>query len=110
MALSALAANSLKGKVEGVRMCWVCKRLENVIAGWNEEREFQEQTSGDDYHRGLSKGLSECVQDLSEALAALRRKGICEKFPEMEGSLDDRQRWDILNDILKLRDEDRNQE
>lgn len=91
-------------------MCRVCKRLENVIAGWKEEREFQEQTSGDEYHRGLSRGFSECVQDLSEALAALRQKGMCEKIPEIEGSLDDQQRWDILNDILKLRDEDINQE
>jgi len=42
-------------------MCWVCERLENLIASWNEEREFQEQTSSEDYHRGLSKGFSECV-------------------------------------------------
>jgi hypothetical protein len=39
-------------------MCWVCDRLENLIAGWNEEREFQEQTSSDDYHQGLSKGFT----------------------------------------------------
>jgi hypothetical protein len=42
-------------------MCWVCERLENLIVGWNEERNFQEQTSSDDFHRGLSKGFSECV-------------------------------------------------
>jgi len=53
-------------------MCWVCDRIENLIAGWNEEREFQEQTSSDDYHRGLSKGFSECVKDLSEAVASMR--------------------------------------
>jgi hypothetical protein len=46
-------------------MCWVCERLENLIAGWNEEREFKEQTSRDDYHRGLSKGFSDCIKDLS---------------------------------------------
>ena len=37
-------------------------------------------------------------------------KGLCGKFPEYDGPFDDKQRWDILNDILKLRDEDRNQE
>jgi hypothetical protein len=42
-------------------MCWVCDRLENLIVGWNEEREFQEQTSSDDYHQGLSKDFTECV-------------------------------------------------
>jgi len=52
-------------------MCWVCERLENLISGWNEEREFQEKTSSDRYHRGLSKGFSECVKDLSEAVADL---------------------------------------
>jgi len=91
-------------------MCWVCDRLENLIAGWNEEREFQEKTSSDKYHRGLSKGYSECVKDLSEAVASMRLKGLCEKLPEYEGSINDKQRWDILNDILKLRDEDSNQE
>jgi len=91
-------------------MCWVCERLKNLIASWNEEREFQDQISSDDYHRGLSKGFSDCAKDLSEALESLRPKGLCEKFPEYEGSLDDQQRWDILNDILKLRDENGNQE
>jgi len=91
-------------------MCWVCERLENLIAGWNEEREFQEKTNSDQYHRGLSKGYSECVKDLSEAVASMRLKGLCEKLPEYEGSINDKQRWDILNDILKLRDEDSNQE
>jgi hypothetical protein len=91
-------------------MCWVCDRLENLIAGWNEERDFQEQTSRDDYHRGLSKGFSECVKDLSETVASMRLKGLCGKFPEYDGPFDGKQRWDILNDILKLRDEDSNQE
>ena len=40
----------------------------------------------------------------------MRLKGLCEKLPECEGSIDDKQRWDILNDILNLRDEDSNQE
>jgi len=40
----------------------------------------------------------------------MRLKGICEKFPVYEGSLDEKQRLDILNDLLKLRDEDSNQE
>ena len=91
-------------------MCWVCDRLENLIADWNEERDFQEQTSRDDFHRGLSKGFSECVKDLSEAVASMRLKGLCEKFSEYDGPFDGKQRWDILNDILKLRDEDSNQE
>jgi len=91
-------------------MCWVCEHLENLVAGWNEEREFQEQTSSDDYHCGLSKGFSECVKDLSEAVASMRLKGICDKFPEYDRVLDDKQRLDILNDLLKLRDEDSNQE
>jgi len=91
-------------------MCWVCERLEHLITSWNEEREFQEQTSSDDYHRGLSKGFSECVQALSEAVASMRLKGICEKFPEYERVLNDKQRLDILEDLLKLRDEDTNQE
>jgi hypothetical protein len=69
-------ANSTR-QVEGNQMCWVCERLENLIAGWNEEREFQEQTNSDDYHRGLSKGFSECVKDLSEAVASMRLKGLC---------------------------------
>ena len=91
-------------------MCWVCERLKNLTASWNEEREFQEQTSSDDYHRGLSKGFSECVNDLSGVIESMRLKGICEKFPVYEGSLDEKQRLDILNDLLKLRDEDSNQE
>ena len=91
-------------------MCWICKRLENLITVWNEEREFQEQTSSDDYHRGLSKGFSECVKDLSDAVAAMKAKGVCDKFPEYEKSLDDKQRLDILNDLLQLGDEDSNQE
>jgi len=36
-------------------------------------------------------------------------KRICEKFPEHERSLDDKQRLDILNDVLKLGDEDSDQ-
>jgi hypothetical protein len=91
-------------------MCWVCDRLENLIADWNQERDFQEQTSRDDFHRGLSKGFSECVKDLSEAVASMRLKGLCEKFSEYDGPFNGKQRWDILNDILKLRDEDSNQE
>jgi hypothetical protein len=91
-------------------MCWVCDRLENLIAGWNEEREFQEQTGSDDYHRGMSRGFSECVKALSEAVASMRLKGLCQKLPDYESSINDNQRWDILNDILKLRDEDSNQE
>ena len=91
-------------------MCWVCERLENLITSWNEEREFQEQTSSDDYHTGLSKGFSECVEDLSEAVASMRLKGICEKFPVYERVLNDQQRLNILDDLLKLRDEDSNQE
>ena len=91
-------------------MCWVCEGLEKLIESWNEEREFQEQTSSNDYHRGLSKGFSECVRDLTEAVVSMRLKGICEKFPEYEGPLDDKQRLDILNDLLKLGDEDSNQE
>ena len=71
-------------------MCWVCERLENLIAGWNEERNFQEQTSSDDFHRGLSKGFSECVKDLSEAVASLRLKGMCEKLPEYDGCIDEK--------------------
>jgi phage portal protein BeeE len=90
-------------------MCWVCERLENLIAGWNEEQEFQKQTSSDDYHRGLSKGFSECVRDLSEAVASMRLKRVCEKFSVLERSLDDNQRLDILNDVLKLGVEDSNQ-
>jgi hypothetical protein len=90
-------------------MCWVCKRLETLVAGWNEESEFQGQTSTD-HHRGMSKGFHECARDLSEVIAALRLKGICEKFPEYEGTLSDKQRWDLLDDILKLRDEDKSQE
>jgi len=58
----------------------------------------------------LSKGFSECVKDLSEAVASMRLKGLCEKFSEYDGPFDGKQRWDILNDILKLRDEDSNQE
>jgi hypothetical protein len=91
-------------------MCWVCERLENLIAGWNEEREFQEKTSSDRYHRGLSKGFSECVKDLSEALASMRLKGLCGNVPEYKGAINDKQRLDILNDILKLSDEGSNQE
>lgn len=90
-------------------MCWICKRLEMLAAGWNEEGEFQGQASSD-FHRGLSKGFHECAKDLSEAAASLRAKGLCEKFPEHEGGLSDKQRWDMLDDILKLRDEDGSQE
>ena len=90
-------------------MCWICERLENLMVVWNEEREFQEQTSSDDYHRGLSKGFSECVRDLAEAIASMRLKGICEKFPEHGRPLDDQQGLDILNDVLKLGDEDSTQ-
>ena len=91
-------------------MCWVCERLENSIAGWKEEQDFQEQTSSDDYHRGLSNGFSECAKNLLETVASMRLKGVCEKFQEYDGPFDGKQRWDILNDILKLRDEDSNQE
>ena len=66
-------------------MCWVCDRLENLIAGWNEEQNFQQQTSSDDYHRGLSKGFSECVKDLSGTIASMRLKGLCEKLREYDG-------------------------
>ena len=90
-------------------MCWVCKRLEVLVAGWNEESEFQGQT-GTDHHRGLSKGFHECARELSEVIAALRLKGVCEKFPEHESTLSDQQRWDLLDDILKLKDEDGSQE
>ena len=91
-------------------MCWVCDRLENLIAGWNEEREFQEKTSSDRYHRGLSKGFSECVKDLSETVASMRLKGLCGKVPEYESAINDKQRLDILDDLLKLGDENNNQE
>ena len=91
-------------------MCWVCERLENLITSWNEEQEFQEQTSSDDYHRGLLKGFSECVMDLSDALSSMRMKGVCEKFIRHESSLDDEERLQILNDLLKLRDENGRQE
>jgi hypothetical protein len=91
-------------------MCWVCERLENLIAGWNEEQEFQEKTSSDRYHRGLSKGFSECVKDLSEAVASMRLNGLCGKAPEREGAINDKQRWDILDDILELGDDDSNLE
>ena len=74
-------------------MCWVCEHLENLIAGWNEEREFQEQTSSDDYHRGMSKGFSECVKELSAAVASLRLKGLCQKFLEYDGPFDRKQRF-----------------
>jgi len=90
-------------------MCWICERLENLITVWNEEREFQEQTSSDDYHRGLSKGFSECVKHLSDAVASMKLKGVCDKFPEYERPFDDKQRLDILNVLLKLEDEDGNQ-
>lgn len=83
-----------------------CERLENLIAGWSEEREFQEKTSGDDYHRGLCMGFSECVKDLSEVVASMRLKGLCEKLPESIRSLDDKPQWDFLDDILKPRDEE----
>ena len=89
-------------------MCWVCARLENLIASWNEERKFQEQASRDNYHRGLYKGFSECVKDLSEAVASMRLKGLCDKLPEHVNSLDDKQRYEILDDILKPGDEDEN--
>ena len=89
-------------------MCWICERLENLITVWNEEREFQEQTSGDDYHRGLSKGFSECVRDLTETVASMRLKGLCDKLPEPPIPLSDNQLSDILNDLL--RDADISQE
>ena len=91
-------------------MCWVCDRLENLIVGWNEEREFQEKTSSDRYHRWLSKGFSECIKALSDALASMKLKGLCGKVPEPEGSINDKQRLDILDDLLKLGDENTNQE
>jgi hypothetical protein len=89
-------------------MCWVCKRLESLIAGWDEERTFQEQVSNNDYQRGLSKGFQECVRDLSEAVASMRLKGLCDKLPEPPVPLSDNQLSDILNDLL--RDADINQE
>jgi len=52
--------------------------------------DFQKQTSRDDFHRGLSKGFSECVKDLSEAVASMRLKGLCEKLPEYDGSIDEK--------------------
>ena len=76
-------------------MCWVCERLENLIASWNEERNFQEQTRSNEYHRGLSKGFSECVKDLSGAVEPMRLKGLCGKFPEYDGPFDGKQRWDM---------------
>jgi hypothetical protein len=59
---------------------------------------------------GMFKGFSECVKDLSGAIASMRLKGLCGKFPEYDGLFDWKQRWNILNEILKLRDEDSNQE
>jgi hypothetical protein len=58
----------------------------------------------------LPKGFPECVKDLSEAVASTRLKGLFEKLSEYDGSIDEKQGWDVLNDILKLRDEDINQE
>jgi hypothetical protein len=89
-------------------MCWVCERLQSLIAGWDEERIFQEQDSRNDYHRGLSKGFQECGRDLSEALASMRLKGLCHNLPESPTPLSERQRSDILNDLLM--DADLNQE
>jgi hypothetical protein len=89
-------------------MCWVCARLENLIAGWDEERTFQEQASYNDYQRGMSKGFQECARDLSEAVIAMRLKGLCNKLPESPIPLSDNQLSDILNDLL--RDADINQE
>jgi hypothetical protein len=43
-------------------------------------------------------------------VASTRLKGLFEKLPEYDGSIDEKQGWDVLNDILKLRDEDSNQE
>jgi hypothetical protein len=89
-------------------MCWVCGRLESLIAGWDEERIFQEQAGNNDYQRGLSKGFHECLRDLSEVVASMRLKGLCDKLPESPIPLNDNQRSDILNDLL--RDADINQE
>jgi hypothetical protein len=86
-------------------MCWVCERLENLITAWNEELELQKQTSSDEYHRGVSKGLSECVKDLFDAVESIRRKGVCGKLTEPETSIDDEERLEILKDLLKLGDE-----
>jgi hypothetical protein len=80
-----------------------------LAASWNEEGEFQGQ-AGTDFHRGMSKGFLECARDLSEAAGSLRAKGICEKLPEHENALSDMQRWDMLDDILKLGDEKAGQE
>ena len=91
-------------------MCWICERLENLIGSWQEEGEFQEQTSSSDYHRGLSKGFSECAKDLSGAVASMRMKGVCDRFPRIEKSLNDEERLEILDDLLKLGDENTNQE
>jgi hypothetical protein len=85
-------------------MCWVCARLESLISGWDEERTFQEQASNNDYQRGLSKGFQECVRDLSEAVASMRLKGLCDKLPESPIPLNDNQRSDILGDLLKAAD------
>jgi hypothetical protein len=90
------------------KMCWVCERLETLIAGWNEERIFQEQAGNTDYQRGLSKGFHECLRELSEAVASMRLKGLCGQLPESPIPLNDSQRSDILSDLL--RDADINQE
>jgi hypothetical protein len=37
-------------------------------------------------------------------------QGLCEKLPAYEGALDSKQRLDILEDLLKRRDENSNQE
>ena len=86
-------------------MCWVCRRLEVLVAGWNEESEFQEQT-GTDYHRGMSRGFHECARDLSEAVASLRLKGVCDAFPEHAGTLSEQERQDILDGLLGPSEED----
>jgi hypothetical protein len=85
-------------------MCWICERLESLIADWNEERELQERTGSGDYHRGLSRGFTECVQDLSDAVASMKQKGVCEKFPGRTGSLYDEERLEILGDLLNLKE------
>jgi hypothetical protein len=88
-------------------MCWVCEHLEGLIETWNEEREFQEQTSSDDYHRGLTRSYSDCSKDLSDSLSSMRLKGLCGKFQTSVDNIRGLQKYDFLNDMLKLGNEDK---
>lgn len=90
-------------------MCWVCERHEGLIETWNEEQEFQEQTSIDNYHRGLTRGYSDCAKGLSDLLSSMRLKGLCEKFQTSADNIADLQKYDFLNDMLKLENEDKDQ-